>query len=379
MGRVIHVWPRAPRAVDGPEAMTEVAARSEWPIVWRKPWRRRRRDLAFRIPSGIPVSEVAAGDAFLLGTTFPAMRHGGVLHVHAPVTDELIGNLERLQARVVERRPEKYRRVEMRCERTTPPTPPPAPTLLSYSGGLDSTHALLRATSARAEADPAPGTTPRVAAAVMVAGADIPVGETAAFARAFERSRRIVESRGLPLLAASTNLRQLKHSWTDGYVAGLVAVLGLFRARYGSAVLSMGVTAEEAMRHWPQDLLDPPLVSTRSFSIVSEGGDLGRFEKMAAMDGWPEALEDLRVCYAGGVWDRNCGACFKCLTAMLFARILWKRPPPFLPREVTVEDVRSLLGSRDTMLRLRLEQVRRAAHARGIAEPWLDELDRAAR
>jgi hypothetical protein len=368
MGRDAHVWPEPPRRV-GDE--TEVAARVEWPATWPRFWRDRRARLWFRVPGDLPLSEVAVGDAFLLGTLFGAMRRARALHVHAPVGEERIGRLARLQRLWVERKPEKYREVEIRPDSTVPEVPATGPAVLSFSGGLDSAYALHRRTQ------PGNDETPRVGAALLIAGTDVPVSEAEAYEQAFAKARRLTESRGVPLLRATTTLRNgVRHSWSHGSAAGFGAVLTLFRGRFGAGILASGLTAAEAPGFWPQDTTDPPLVSSSAFPVVADGLETDRFEKMLAVADWPEAYDSLRVCYAPGFWGRNCGECAKCLTTALLARLAWGRVPPFMPRDVGPEDVLRLAAVRHApTIRLRLEQVQRHAAARGVDEPWVRAID----
>jgi len=362
-----HVWPEAPRAVGN---ALEVAAEVEWPFRVSRALKPRRQRVWFRLPADVPVSAGAAADAFLLATVFGAMRLSRGLCLHATASEDLVTNLLRLQALWRERRPDKYREAEIRCDGLAAGASPAGPPVLCFSGGLDPAYSLYRHTRPGAGG---------VGAAVMLAGADIPLSEEAAFSEAFARSRRMTDSLGVPLLRVSTNLRAVKQKWPHSVTAGLAAVLTLFRGRFGSGLVAVGFTREEARRWWPQDETDPPLVSCRAFPIVGDGYEADRFEKLEALRDWPEALDNLRVCYRPGSWTENCGQCLKCSTLLLFARIAFRRRLACLPREATVEDVRSLATCEDPNGRLRLAQVARHARALGVTEPWMDELDRAVR
>jgi hypothetical protein len=323
-----------------------------------------------RIPEGIPVTECAAGDAFLLATAFGALRRARAIHVHAPVTAGLPESVARLGSLWAERDPSAYRPVEIRADSTVPGVPGSGPALLCYSGGLDSTWSLDRLAGPGASADG-----PRVGAAVMVRGADIPVEEETAFAAAFAHARAITASRGVPLLEAATNLRVVKQKWSHSYVAAFAAVLNLFRAGYGRGLLAAGLTREEAARWWPQDATDPPLVSSPAFPFEGHGYERDRLGKMEVLRDWAEAREHLRVCYRRGHWTGNCGTCFKCVVARLMARVALGGVPPCLEERPPEDDVRTAATSRDPMILLRFEQIRRHARARGLEAPWLDAID----
>jgi hypothetical protein len=370
MARIAHVWPEAPRRV-GEE--TEVSARVEWPARWPAFWRDRAARLVFRIPADVPVAPEAVGDAFLLGTLFGAMRRADVLHVHAPVGESVVERVDRLQRLWVQRQPAKYDEVEVRVEGKAPEVPGSGPAVLAFSGGVDSAYALHRRT------EPGNAEIPPLGAAVWIGGTDVPLSEREGCERSVASARRLVDSRGLPLLVVSTTLRHaIRHSWSHGSAAGLGAVLTLLRGRFSAAVLAAGLTAKESPGFWPQDSTDPPLASSAAFPVVADGLETDRFEKMLAIADWPEAAESLRVCYEPGHFGRNCGECPKCLTTALLARVAFGRAPPFLPRVVTPEDVARLAALRHRpTIRLRLDQARRHARARGIDEPWVRAIDRA--
>jgi hypothetical protein len=362
---VVNVWPEPPRPVEG---ATEVTAVVEWPFRISALGLPRRQTLWIRIPAGIAVSEGAVADAFLLATTFGALRRARALHVHGTVTRDLLAGVGRLAALWASRDPRTYREVDLRADATTVGRAAEGPPVLCFSGGLDSTYSLAR--RARPEAGAPLG------AALMVRGADIPVTEEAAFATALARARRITDSRGILLIEAATNLRAVKQKWTHSYVPAFAAVMNLLRSRFGLGLLAVGFTHEEARTWWPMDDTDIALVSSSAFAIEGDGYEANRQEKMAFLRDWPEARENLRVCYRRDSWTANCGACLKCVVARLMARAALDEVPPSLPDAPPLEDVRAVAAHAEPIGRLRLEQIRRHARARGLAEPWLDEIDR---
>jgi hypothetical protein len=95
---------------------------------------------------------------------------------------------------------------------------------------------------------------------------------------------------------------------------------------------------------------------------------------MLALRDWPEAAEHLRVCYRPGSWSRNCGACMKCRTAVLFAHAVFRRAIPCLGRAATLDEARGMVASGDPVCDLRVAQFVRHARALGLD----DEVVRAA-
>ncbi len=371
MKRVVDVRPEPPRRVGD---VLEVAAELRWPLSLTTLRKGRRQRVWMRVPGDLEVSEAAVGDAFLLATVFGAMRLSGGLRLHGRATAELVDGLARLQALWSERRPDKYRAVGIECDDLEAGAPGGGPVILTFSGGLDSAYSLFRHASPAVRATP-----PALRAALMLHGADVPVAETAAFEEAFARSRRMTDSLGVPLLRAVTNLRVVKQNWTHSSNTALAGVMNLFRGRFGSGLVAVGYTREESLRWWPQDVTDLPLVSSPSFPVVGDGYEADRFEKMDAIRAWPEALENLRVCYRPGCYTRNCGECFKCWIAGFFAQLACGKPAPFMPRPFTDADVRASATCGDPLVLLRLTQLVTHARRRGVRESWVLEAERALR
>lgn len=367
----MHVRPEPPRRVGD---VLEIAARLDWPLGLAALKQGRRQRVYVRVPADLPVSAAAAGDAFLLATVFGAMRLARGIRLHGPATAGLVEGLHRLQPLWQARRPDRYRPVGIACDELEPGAPGDGPALLTFSGGLDSAYSLHKHAGPARSPDARP-----LGAALMLHGADVPVGETAAFELAFARSRRMTDALGVPLLRAVTNLRIVKQNWTHSSNAALAAVTNLFRGRFGLALVAVGFTAEEARRWWPQDVTDLPLCSSPAFRVEGDGYEADRFEKMFAIRAWPEALANLRVCYRPGRYADNCGECFKCWIVAFFALLACGRPAPFMPRAVTDAEIRAIAACGDPLVRLRLSQL--VAHARrlGVRDAYVLEAERVLR
>ncbi len=360
-----HVWPQGSQSIGD---IQEISAVVEWPWRVSRPWRRGlRQRIWFRIPADVPVSDVAIGDACLLGTVFGAMETARRLTIHGVVTEDLLANVAQLGPLWRTRRPDRYRDVELAADAVAPGVAGDGPSILAFSGGLDSAYTLYQHTRA---GRPTGG--PVIGSALMVLGADIPVEEKDAFAHAVDRARRLTDDRGVPLRIASTNLRHIHQNWSHSVTAALGALMGLFRARASRGLLAIGFTRPEAALWWPQDDSDPPLVSSHAFPIVGDGYEADRFEKFDAIRNWPVAMDNLRVCYRQGSWSENCGECFKCWILGLFGRIASDRALPCLPRPVTDDDVGKICRASDRNRNLRLEQALRHARMRGLSQPWMD-------
>lgn len=378
MTATAHVRPEPPRQVDddlvGPA--WELAFTVRWPFRWRgllegaRVATTRHERLWIRVPRAFEPAPEAIGDAALLTTLFPALRRAAVLHVHGEVA---AGRLEGV-ARLVEawrgRRPDKYRRsLPVVADGERGGAVAAGPRVLTFSGGLDSCYALREVT----RRDRSPGD-PALLAAVMISGADIPWDRAEAFRRAAARAKAVTDDRGAPLLRLRTNVRTTKQNWTHSSNTALVAALGLLRPAAAGAWLAVGYRPDEARRFWPADVEDPPLLDVPTFRVGPAGEGADRFEKAETVLGWPAAAHHLRVCFAPGVWDRNCGRCPKCLAVLLFVRLLGGVLPAF-SRAFADDDLDVLFAQKTPFYVARLGQALRHARARGSVDPLLPRIE----
>jgi hypothetical protein len=370
VSKAAHVWPHPPTVAGD---LQEISADVEWPKRFSHRWRKDQRQRVWiRVPVDVPIPEAAVGDAFLLGTFFGGMHLARELHVHAKVSDGLVERVTKLGPIWQDRRKDRYRAIEVKVDSTAPPVAPrEGPSLLCFSGGLDSAYSVRKHTdSAR------PAHLPRLYATLMVHGADIPVTEAAAFGVASARTERMATDRGVPLLRAATNLRVVRQNWSHSSNATLAGIMGLFRTRCARGLLAVGFTTEEGMRWWPQDVVDPPLLSSDAFPVAGDGYEADRFQKLVAIADWPQAMQDLRVCYRPGSWTTNCGECLKCWTLGFFAEIVLGKGIPCLPRRMTLADAQQMTRADDENLVLRIQQIVRHARARGFHSNWLSHFER---
>jgi len=67
---------------------------------------------------------------------------------------------------------------------------------------------------------------------------------------------------------------------------------------------------------WASHPLTDPLFSDESLSVLHDGCEAGRVDKVLALSGSALALQHLRVCWERVEGAYNCGVCEKCLRTM---------------------------------------------------------------
>jgi len=361
MGRRVHIHPEPPVVRDG---AVEVGAVIAWP---RSLGRRRTQHVYFRVRDATPEEVTPCATPFLLGALFRCMETRRDVHVHGALAPGLQANLERFQANWSSWMPARYRSVTVTADATAPATGGGRGACLAYSGGIDSTYAvrrLLLDEEGRGGAERG--------VAVMVHGFDVPVEATAGFERALARARRLLDSRGVPLRAVVTNVREIRMSWEDANRAVIAGTLHLFRGLYAHGLIANSYEESLARRFFPEDVEDPPLLSSDDFPVRVCAQERDRIGRLEGILDWPEALRELRVCYVDERWDRNCGRCGKCIIVMLAARALGAGRLPCFDRDVEDDEIVRMLEDPHQIIPVRAQQLLEHAKRRGIDESWME-------
>ena len=361
MTRKVHIHPEAPRVRKTGER--EVSARIAWPRWFA---RLRAQWLWFRAPAAATTAVEGDATSAVLGALFPCMELGRPVRVHGTLAPGLRENLDRYQANWARWRPARYRHVSIEAEGTTPPATGGEGTLLTYSGGIDSTQAVKRLQAGgTSEARDA------LRACVMAHGFDIPLDQAEGFASATARARRILASRGVPLHLAATNVREIPQEWNDSNRAAIAAVLHMFRGRHAVGVVANAYEEGFARRFFPEEVEDMPLLGSDDLPLRFAPSDRDRIGRLEELLDWPEALADLRVCWMHPTGAGNCGRCGKCIIVILAARVLGAGRLPCFDRDVEDDEILAMLADRHEIIPFRAQQLLEHAVRRGLDEPWM--------
>ncbi len=188
-----------------------------------------------------------------------------------------------------------------------------------FSGGVDSFFTLLHHESLARER---PST--RIDDLITVWGFDIPIVDAVSFERLRARLQRVADALGKSLIVVATNLRQTEWRRADwGHLAhgcALAAVAHVLGPRWRSVLIA---ASNDYPHHvaWGSHPLTDALLGTARTRIVHDGAAFGRLDKVRAVARSQLALEALHVCWRGRS-SENCGACAKCLTAMVALELL---------------------------------------------------------
>jgi len=283
------------------------------------------------------------GDPFVVAMIFFAMQRHTDLCVHGEVSSSLLVNMEEFQSAWSCWLPDKYTRIEMEADNELSGIKDNESdkAITAFSGGVDSCFTAWRhsrGTSGRSRRN--------LQAALMIHGFDIDLQDGETFACAAGKSKKILESLGIKLITMETNFKDLAGDWEDTHIAGLASGLMMFQKDFKIGLIP-GSPAYDNISispPWGSNPITDRLLSSDSFEIIHDGAGFTRAGKIREIADWPEAMQNLRVCWEGEKKDRNCGRCEKCIRTILNFKALGLEVPECFEQDITDERIASLNG-----------------------------------
>lgn len=332
-----------------------------------------QRTLTFWAPKALSPHLGDEADPFLLAGLFQAMRYARRVRVHGRVSPSLLENVGAFVRTWKGWRPHRYHapRILVAQAREDGRAPQRDAAVLSFSGGLDSCFSAWRHAGPSAAEEG-----PRLEAALMVHGFDIPVDDDTTFGLAVENSERLVADLGLEFLQVATDVRALGDDWDDAHGAAIGACLHLVRRRFTTGLVAGSHSTDTLRFPWGSNPRTDPLLSSATFRIAYDAVEFSRMAKARGVADWPEAMQRVRVCWEGAARERNCGTCVRCLgTALCFAA-----EDVAIPASLPVGSLDEIVGRLALLpitpaARMRLGELAARARVNGIAKPWVEALE----
>jgi len=352
-----------PQDVRRVEGFTRLSARVESPL-------RTPEILYYDIESAHLADGPELADPFVLGLLFPAMHAGLPLRAEGPVSRSLLANLEYLMGIWELWRPGYYRPVELWAAQEVESAAADSDTAVAlFSGGLDSAFSVLRHQRQMV------GRRNRsIKTGVFVHGAEFQP-DHANCSRFTEACRRMLSSLAIETCVVRTNVREFQiTSWEDCHGAALTSCLHWFADSHRYGILGATVTTD-LLNIWGSHPLTDRYLGSGRFEVQDDGTLVSRVEKADLVRTWPEALDNLRVCYHRDLEDLNCGSCRKCLFTKLAFMACGGELGSSLRPEATWRDV-MLSGPLPVWAPYLLERVLTTARQRGLSNrPWYRALE----
>jgi hypothetical protein len=180
---------------------------------------------------------------------------------------------------------------------------------LFFTGGVDSFFSLL---SHREE----------ITHLIFVRGFDIKLHEQDVDGSVLPAIRAVAAQMNKTLVEVSTNIREFSDGivdWALDYHGAALAAVAQLLAPTLNKVYVASTHSEKDTFRWGSHLFLDHLYSTETLSLIHDGANATRVEKVAAIAENRLVQQTLRVCNKGGAY--NCGRCEKCLRTMINLRV----------------------------------------------------------
>ena len=356
--RQIHLWREEAIESDG---LTTVSVTIELS-------NQGRSRLWYRVPSEYGELLTPSCDPFVVATIFLAMSKRADMVVHGEASPSLLQNLAEFQAAWRAWRPYHYGQIEIAAEVEREASQTGDKAIAAFSGGVDSCFTVFRHQRGRC------GRFQRhVKAGLMIHGFDIPLEQQQVFSVAAEKSKKMLASLGVELIPMATNFREIKQDWEDAFGAGTASCLMLLQGGFTAGLVGSSDPYIALNLPYGSNPITDHLLSSRAFQIVCDGASFTRLEKVKEIADWPEALQNLRVCWQGAQKDRNCGQCEKCIRTILGFRVLGLDLPSCFEQDVTDQQILGIRGL-TAIQRYDLELILEAAKG-SVSGSWVTALE----
>jgi hypothetical protein len=313
-----------------------------------------------------PLGQVSTLDVALTATILAWMRSGvSQVALHGTVSRTLLMNLEELQLVWSRWRPQVYSQVEFLPDNIIDDVPEGVGAVSAFSGGVDATFTVMR--HALEERNPWGAELHEV---VMIHGFDIPLDTPEDFDLAVARGERLLATTGLPVARIRTNAKEINQKWEDAFGLLVSSVLLTFAGKRRWGLIGSSEPYDALVLPWGSTPIQDWMASTGAMSIRHDGAGFSRSDKVAALGEWPDALNELRVCWAGERRYRNCGRCEKCIRTMLNFQAVGLDVPGCFERQASLEEIRRVDLGNDA-LEAEFVSLLTSAGARGINGDWV--------
>lgn len=360
----INLWPEPISQTDG---FVTLSAVIELP-------NQSRFRLWYRLAEEYLDSIATNSDHFAIAAIFLAMRRGLDVRVHGEVSPSLLSNIEEFQSIWSCWRPGKYKiaQISAATEREYLSADKEDRAISCFSGGVDSCFSVWRhknGTCGRRQRN--------LQAGLMIHGFDIPLKDSA-FEGASRNVSKTLSSVAIKTISIQTNFREIvTYKWNEVFGTGLASCLHLLKNGYSVGIIPSSHSYSVQNFIYGSNPLSDRLLSSKSFEIEHDGAQYPRIEKLRAILAWPEAMENLRICWQGKERDRNCGRCEKCIRNILNLRILRTPLPPSFMQDATDSQIAGIV-LKDSSIEI-WETLLKNAQAHSVMEPWVESLETAIR
>ncbi len=304
---------------------------------------------------------------------FKAMHIGHSLHIDGPVSSSLLENLENFVASWAVWRPDLYKRVGITATEIVRDDQPAAgatgKAVAAFSGGVDASFTLLR--HARGDVGLR---SKNLVAGVLIQGLDIPLDKNDAFDKAAISAADSLRSLDVPFATVRTNWKSVACTqWEMEFGTAVATCLRNWLGKADTALIGSDEDYSRLVLPWGGNPITYSMLSSRDLTVVYDGGEFARTEKVEYLNSWAAGVRNLRVCWEGPITGENCGYCEKCVRTKMNFLAVGARLPASLPGHLTPWRVLNVRAGNDGQVAL-LSEIYDIAKDRQIDAPWVTAL-----
>ena len=273
-------------------------------------------ELWYEIPKEIDISwRNEDVEPYLIATIILAMQEERGVVAKGSVSAELLSNLTEFCDFWSNCLPELFKKINIECESIERPgdIKPINKAISTFSGGLDATFLVWRHITKQAGYRTQP-----LSGCVMIHGYDMLLSNDNFFNTSFSVAKKTLKTVGLPLIPVRTNIRDVVPvGWIYLHGTAMVSSLQFLKSKFDVGLIASTDSYHEIVIPWGSSPLTDHLLSSSRLKVFHDGVGYTRSEKAKMIAGWPEGVENLRVC--GDIElisSLNCGRCERCLRTM---------------------------------------------------------------
>jgi hypothetical protein len=270
---------------------------------------------------------VPSPEAFASIALLPATFEYGALEVDEPVDPVFRSNLPKI-GKIVRNwwgKPPPILHLKSRRPRVSKDK-----AALFFTGGVDSFFSLQRRRH-------------EISLLINIQGFDIALHDTQRLKAATDLIHNIADELGLPVVEVRTNLKehpvfQTVH-WAITHLSAIASVAHVLSGRVGRVFVASSDVPPPWGSH--QDL--DPLWSSSELSLINDGWQFARLDKVKALAGWDLAAKNVKVCWENLADSLNCGRCEKCVRSQVMFRCAgYSGHMPSFPHGSLIEGINNI-------------------------------------
>lgn len=271
---------------------------------------KRVQKMFFSVPKAFHSYTITDASPFLAALLLPCMKKGENITIEASVSKQLLENTKHIIS-LVESWNIGLKKISITTKKSSKDTFTPHHTGSFFSAGVDSFYTYLKHRRGKKNG---------INHLILVHGFDIPLSNTPFFNEVAKTVEQIAQKEHITQIFVTTNVKEIIETilpWDFSHGGALAAVALFLRKRLKTVYIPAAVRNDQLFPYGIHPKLDP-LWGTEKLSIIHDGSEYNRLEKVVNMVGKSSlALTFLRVCTQNFKGEYNCSRCFKCLHTMI--------------------------------------------------------------